>query len=176
MDIAKELLDAIPKEYHLWVALLVLVGYYGFPRFQEWRSHNRYFDSMTRMLTYKKLLYEIESIKKGAGLGDVADAGLKDLEMQAAELRPSLNVLPAAKRFLAGLVGSVGAFAVFAIFYFWFGSGEEPGYFALGAVVLSIVAGIPTLLYRADKAYKSALFGGGAGLVIALVIGILTSD
>jgi hypothetical protein len=175
MDVLKTLLEKIPAQYHVWVALLVLLVYYGFPKFQEWRSHGRYFDSATRVLTYKKLLYEVASIRKQAGLDELTDPELKGLEQAAAELRPVCDVLPGGKRFLAGLIGSLTGFAIFLSVYFTVGSGLEPGRAVLGSIILSVVAGITTLLYRSNRLYKSALFGGVSGLVIANVIGLLTS-
>ena len=172
----KEILDLIPKEYQLLVALFVVIAYYGFPRFQEWRSHKRYFDSRTKVLEYKKLLYEVESIKKQSALEDVTDTGLQELMALAEELRPNIEVLPPMKRFLAGWSGSVALFTIFSIFYLSFVTTDETFYFILGALILSIVAGATSVLYRTDKVYKSALFGGGAGFIIAFIIGIFTGE
>lgn len=175
MDVLKTLLEKIPPQYHVWVALLVMLVYYGFPKFQEWRSHGRYFDSATRVLTYKKLLYEVASIRKQAGLDELTDPELKSLEQAAADLRPVQDVLPGGKRFLAGLVGALIGFAIFLSIYFTIGSGREAGKVIAGSMILSVVAGISALLYRSNRLYKSALFGGISGLVIANVIGLLTS-
>ena len=172
MDIAS-LLDFIPKQLHLPAAALALILYYGFPRFQAWRIHKRYYDVRTRILEYKKLLYEVEGMRKKNDVSEVQDSGLQDLQVLAEGLRPKQNALPRGRRFLAGWVGSLIAFFIFALLYFAVTPEEPLGDFILGAFILSLVAGIPTLLYRADKLYKSALFGGGAGLVLALVIGLL---
>ena len=169
----KEIVDFIPKEYQVLVAVLTAVVYYGFPRFQEWRSHKRYFDSRIKVLEYKKLLYEVESMKKQSALEDVADIGLKELAALADELRPNIEVMPPMKRFFAGWGGAVIAFTIYSIFYFSLVTTENASSFVLGALILSFFSGAPTVLYRTDKVYKSGLFGGGAGLMISMIIGIL---
>jgi len=174
MEILKTLLESIPKQYHVGVILLVLVIYYGFPRFQEWRSDNRYFDAATRALTYKKLLFEIESIRSEASLQDVTDPSLQDLETAAAMLRPNKSVLPRGKRFLGGFAGALIAFALVAVYFFRMEPEAKVFHFVLGALLLAVVAGATTLLYRSNRLYKSALFGGGAGIVISNVIGVVT--
>ena len=171
----KEILALIPEQYHLLVAALALLVYYGLPRFQEWRGHKRYFDAQTKVLEYRKLLYEAESIRKQHDLGEVADAGLRNLMALADEMRPVTEVLPAGKRFLAGCVGSLIAFAILGVFYLSGpGKGSSLLAFSFGALLLSLVAGLSCLLYRANKHYKSALFGAGAGWIISFVIGTLT--
>ncbi len=148
-----------------------MVVYYGFPKFQEWRSHRKYFDARTKVLEYQKLLYEVESIKKQNDLGEITDKGLNELLSVADELRPTTEALPGMKRFLYGWLGSAAAFTIFGIIYFLSIAEEDPYLFVAGAFILSFVAGVPTVFYRSDKAYKSSLFGGGAGLVIAFIIG-----
>ena len=107
---------------------------------------------------------------------DVTDTGLQELMALAEELRPNIEVLPPMKRFLAGWSGSVALFTIFSIFYLSFVTTDETFYFILGALILSIVAGATSVLYRTDKVYKSALFGGGAGFIIAFIIGIFTGE
>ena len=173
------LLSFIPEEYHPITAITLLIVFYGFPKFQDFRGNKRYFDAQIRLLEYKKLLYEIESIKTQSNMGPVSDEGLKELTNQVERSNPCKDVLPMNVRFMSGVGGSLLSYALLSIIYFAFlteARFEEIGYFFIGAVMLSIVTGGPTVLYRSEKKYKSAIFGAAAGLLIAFLIGLLFPD
>src|SRR5690606_18874797 len=77
------------------------------------------------------------------------------------------------QRFFAGWAGSGIAFSLFAITYLILVTTDEAISLFIGLLALSFLAGVPTIFYRTDRLYKAAMFGGGAGFIIVLGLGML---
>ncbi len=169
------LFSFIPEQYHPLVAVIILAIFYGFPKFQELRGSKRYFDAKMKVLEYKKLLYEVESIRKDADLGELSDAGLQELESEAVRLKPADDALPVKIRFVFGVVGALVLFTLYSVFYFSITPADEFVYYIVGVMLFAVISGGTTVLYRANKRYKSALFGGVAGMLMSMVVGMFVS-